>query len=219
MWMRSNHSLSNVYEEEITLKLYRLRRLMIVVLLCLSTGWVLAQDATPESTVTPECAEGDGAACTEGYMLTADEGEAIWFGDGLVTIKASADMTGGVMAAMEFISLPGPGPLHLHHLETEAFYILEGEMRVVVGEKSWNAKPGSFVWLPRGIQHGYAVGDVPLKMLVIALPAGFENFVREAGEPAKERTLPPLGLMDMDKVMAASTNHQIDMLGLVEMEP
>jgi len=38
-------------------------------------------------------------------------------------------------------------------------------------------------------------------------------------EPAQERALPPLGLMDMDKVMAAATHHQIDMLGLVELEP
>ncbi|MBC7812481.1 MAG: quercetin 2,3-dioxygenase [Burkholderiales bacterium] len=152
-------------------------------------------------------------------MLTADEGEAIWFGDGLVTIKASAETTGGSMAVMEFISLPGPGPLHLHHLETEAFYILEGQMRVVVGDESWIAGPESFVWLPRGIQHGYAVGDVPLRMLVIALPAGFEDFIREAGEPAQEHALPPLGLFDMDRTMAAAANHQIDMLGLVEFEP
>jgi hypothetical protein len=45
---------------------------------------------------------------------------------------------------------------------------------------------------PRGVPHGYGTdGDEPLRSLAINLPAGFEEFVRQAGTPAAERTLPP----------------------------
>ena len=74
------------------------------------------------------------------------------------------------------------------------FYVLEGAMRGSCGDQTWRATPGSFVWMSRGIPHRYAVdGDETLRSLAITLPAGFERFVAEAGEPARERTLPPPG--------------------------
>ena len=139
------------------------------------------------------------------YTLDAHESQAIWFTGCLATIPASGEETGGQLAMVEFTHPAGYAtPHHRHDDQDEAFYVLEGAMRGYCGEQTWRATKGSFVWLPRGIPHGYAVdGDETLRTLAITLPAGFASFVIEAGEPAATRQLPLPGPMDIEKVAAA----------------
>jgi mannose-6-phosphate isomerase-like protein (cupin superfamily) len=54
---------------------------------------------------------------------------------------------------------PGPArwiaPLHLHHNDDEAWYVLEGTLCVRVGKDIVEAHAGSSVFVPRGIPHTY----------------------------------------------------------------
>lgn len=152
---------------------------------------------------------------SEHYTFAAGEGEAIWFLGTLATIKASSALTGGVMSMVEFLHPPGfSTPLHVHQYEDEAFYILEGAIRGINGDHPWFADAGSFVWLPRGIPHGYAVvGDVPVRSLVITIPSGFDQFVTEVGVPAESRTLPQPSAPDFEKLLAAAARNKQDVLG------
>ena len=164
----------------------------------------------------PEAKGGhDMSATSEHYVLAEDEAEAIWFLGTLATVKAAGARTGGALSVVEFTHPPGfATPRHVHHVEDEAFYILQGAMRGFSGDRSWRATPGSFVWLPRGIPHGFAVdGDETLRSLAITLPAGFERFVAEVGEPARERTLPPPAAPDVEKLLAAAAKHGQEILG------
>jgi quercetin dioxygenase-like cupin family protein len=152
---------------------------------------------------------------SEHYALAANEGEAIWFIGTLATIKASGALTGNVLSLVEFVHPPGfATPLHIHHTEDEAFYILEGAIEGINGDKRWYAGPGAFVWLPRGVPHGYqVVGDEPVRTLAITIPSGFDRFVSEAGEPAAERVLPPPAAPDIEKLVASATAHGQEILG------
>lgn len=164
----------------------------------------------------PEAKGGyDMSATSEHYVLAEDEAEAIWFLGTLATVKAAGARTGGALSVVEFTHPPGfATPRHVHHAEDEAFYILQGAMRGFSGDQTWRATPGSFVWLPRGIPHGFAVdGDETLRSLAITLPAGFERFVAEVGEPAPERTLPPPAAPDVEKLLAAAAKHGQEILG------
>jgi quercetin dioxygenase-like cupin family protein len=156
-------------------------------------------------------------SASEHYTLNDNEAEAYWFLGTLATIKASGALTGGALGVVEFIHPPGfATPRHVHHAEDEAFYVLEGAMRGFCGDRSWYATAGSFVWLPRGIPHGYAVdGDQILRSLAISLPAGFERFVAEAGEPTQERTLPPPAEPNVEKLLAAATKYGQEILEVV----
>src|ERR687893_2599984 len=152
------------------------------------------------------------AATSEHYVVAEDEAEAIWFLGTLATVKAAADLTGGALSIVEFTHPPGfATPPHVHHETDEGFYVLEGAMRGSCGDRTWHAESGSFVWLPRGIAHSYAVdGDETLRSLAITLPAGFERFVAEAGEPARGRTLPPPGGPGIEKLDAAAAQGGIE---------
>jgi hypothetical protein len=50
-------------------------------------------------------------------------------------------------------------------------------------------------------------------MLLLNTPAGFEQFLVEAGEPAKELNLPPAEPPDMERLMSVAAKYGIDILG------
>jgi mannose-6-phosphate isomerase-like protein (cupin superfamily) len=46
-------------------------------------------------------------------------------------------------------------PLHVHHADDEAWYVLEGTLRALVGKDEVEAHAGSGVFVPRGTVHTY----------------------------------------------------------------
>ncbi len=74
---------------------------------------------------------------TKPYRLAAGEGLAdVWWKTGRITVKAGADETGNAFAQFEVDDPRGSGPpLHVHHNEDETFYVLDGEVTVLVGDE------------------------------------------------------------------------------------
>jgi mannose-6-phosphate isomerase-like protein (cupin superfamily) len=65
---------------------------------------------------------------------------------------------------------------HVHQTEDDAFYIVEGEMTFILGDEEVGAPSGTFVLVPPGVEHGFRNdGDVPVRMLNIHAPAGFDR--------------------------------------------
>ena len=63
------------------------------------------------------------------YTLGSEEGEALWFFGGLVTVKASAEQTGGRFSLTEQLFPDGMATsLHSQPEDDESFYVLEGEV-------------------------------------------------------------------------------------------
>ena len=148
--------------------------------------------------------------------LARDEGESLWFVGTLATIKASAETTDGRVAAIEQFAPRGAGsPLHVHSREDEWFYVTEGELTFWVGGKVIKAPAGSFVYGPRGTPHTFEVSSDEARFLLVAEPAGFEAFMRAAGEPAKALTLPPPPSEPPDpaRLAAAAAEYGIEILG------
>jgi quercetin dioxygenase-like cupin family protein len=129
---------------------------------------------------------------TEAFAVRGEEGEARWWLGALAVIKATAADTGGHLAVVDVTDPPGvEAPLHVHHREDEAFWILDGDVTFEVGGKTIEASAGDFVFGPRDIPHRYKVGDAGSRMLFILTPGGFEELVRATSDPAQSRTLPP----------------------------
>ncbi|MHB8644252.1 MAG: quercetin 2,3-dioxygenase [Thermomicrobiales bacterium] len=149
------------------------------------------------------------------YLLARDEGEAVWFLGSLMTVKATGATTRGAFGLIEQELSPGfATPLHVHHGEDEPFYILEGEITFRCGERTMVAGPGAFVFLPKGIVHGFTVtSETPARLLQFNFPAGIEHFFVEAGEPAPARTLPPPGPPKLDKVLALAERYRFEIVG------
>ena len=144
-----------------------------------------------------------------------NEGEAIWFLGAITFIKASAETTGGAFGLIEQVIPAGfASPYHVHHNEDEAFYVVEGGVTFVSDGKATRVGAGAFVFGPREIPHGFRIeGTSPSRLLILATPAGFEGFVREAGDPAKDLVTPPPGPPDLERLGQLAAKHSIDLLG------
>lgn len=148
------------------------------------------------------------------YHLAKGDGPAWWFLGTRMTVKAGRAQTGGAFTLLDFAAPRGFGPpRHVHHDEDEAFFVLEGSMRVECGSQQWEALPGSLVFLPRGIPHAFVVTS-PQSVIGLQLtsPAGFEDFIAEVGTPAGEG-LPAPAPPDVERLAAAAVRHGNEIIG------
>jgi quercetin dioxygenase-like cupin family protein len=149
-------------------------------------------------------------------VLSAEEGDAVWFNNDLLVFKATASGTGGAFILVEELTRRGKAtPLHTHPEETEAFYVLEGEALFELDGEQRSIGAGGFVSVPPTRPHAYAVTSELARLLVLVTPGrGMEAFFREAGEPARERALPPEGPLDIERLSAAAEHTgAVEILG------
>jgi quercetin dioxygenase-like cupin family protein len=147
--------------------------------------------------------------------LPDGEGKMLWVVDELMTFKASGEDTGGAYAITDSVVPPGGGPPpHIHHREDEAFWVLEGELEVMVGESTFRAGAGSFVHLPKDIPHAYEnVGTGPARFLTLMVPAGVEKFVEGVGKPGSDvSSPPPFEEEDIEKLLAIAPKYDAEIL-------
>lgn len=116
-----------------------------------------------------------------------------WGPAGVMRIVAGADSTDGSFSVCEATEQPGSAaPLHVHHAEAEAFYVLDGAIELTCGEQTLTAGAGDFVYTPMDVPHKYVVvGEQPARVLLLFSRPGFESFFAEAGAPLDQPPAPP----------------------------
>ena len=120
------------------------------------------------------------------------EGQALP-GPETIVLKLTGEETGGSIGLLEGTSLPGVGPpRHLHRSCDVLFYVLEGEVLFLVGERQVTAQSGTLVFVPRGTVHASKViGNVPARVLAAYVPGGqegaFEEFRRLPADVVAEK--------------------------------
>ena len=89
-------------------------------------------------------------------------------------IKISGSDTENELAVFEQTGLTPNGgpPLHIHPLQDEWFYVIEGEYLFQVGDIKYQMKSGETIFLPRNVQHAFLQLTDKGKMIVSYLSAG-----------------------------------------------
>jgi quercetin dioxygenase-like cupin family protein len=75
--------------------------------------------------------------------------------------------------------------------EDEIFYVLDGEITFQRGNERIDARAGDSVFMPRGVQHGFAVRTETASLLQVFTPGGLEEAFLSLSEPAPVDELPP----------------------------
>jgi GNAT superfamily N-acetyltransferase/quercetin dioxygenase-like cupin family protein len=119
----------------------------------------------------------------------------LWFLDTLVTIHHSALDEGNGFSVLEHRAPQHDSPpLHVHASEDELFIVLEGDLRLRVGDAEHSAGPGAVLLAPKLVPHTYCV-DSPAgaRWMTVTGHGDFERFVRAIGRPAAVAELPVAG--------------------------
>jgi quercetin dioxygenase-like cupin family protein len=128
-----------------------------------------------------------------------------------IAILATASDTNGLLGAVEVASPRGAvPPLHVHHREDEAFYVVEGEYSVFVGDDVIAASPGTWVWGPRGVPHGYQVHTERGRHLSLTMPGGFEAFFEDVAAIATPDANPR---NELSRLAAVAARYGFELLG------
>jgi len=109
-----------------------------------------------------------------GYVLHPGEGAPGYD----ASVKASGAATGGVLTLLESHTTGG-APRHVHSREDECMYVLDGTITGECGGEAFEARPRSFVFLPRGVPHAWGVPGGTATVLIFTVPAMLEEFLRE----------------------------------------
>lgn len=130
-------------------------------------------------------------------------------GPGDVKLKISGRDTGGEFALFEVPRGNSGPPLHVHHIENELFWVLEGELDVQVGSEIFRLSAGDCAYAPKMIPHTWQpVGGHDTRFLSFAEPAGhLEEFIDELLRRRRK------GLLDPASMKSLFEKYEMEVVG------
>ncbi|WP_394362530.1 cupin domain-containing protein [Amycolatopsis sp. SB7-3] len=93
-------------------------------------------------------------------------------------LLADGEHTGGLLGANRLSLRPGePGTKpHYHRKSAEAFYVLDGALRMLVGDETITVERGGYVVIPPGVRHAFAAPPEIGADVLITLAPGVDRF-------------------------------------------
>jgi len=86
--------------------------------------------------------------------------------------------------------------LHVHRVQEETFFVLEGECEWQIDGEVVHATPGTYLFIPPGVPHniGNSSGR-PARMLMTVSPPGHEHYFEELERLAADGAAPPVAAL------------------------
>ncbi len=133
-------------------------------------------------------------------ILQPGEGQSVKIGTSTCTFKVTGKDTHGHFGLFEFTLEPkteGASP-HIHKQMTEIFYVLEGEMELILNQSKVTAVPGTLMTVPENTPHGFSnPSSVRSRLLIMFCPAdsreqyfeGLAELTKDGRKPSQEELL------------------------------
>ena len=87
---------------------------------------------------------------------------------------------------------------HVHRVQEETFYLLEGECEWHVGDRTIRATPGTYLFIPPGVPHNITnVSEKTARVLMTVSPPGHEHYFEELANIALHGAPDPTALADL----------------------
>jgi quercetin dioxygenase-like cupin family protein len=149
----------------------------------------------------------------------APAAKQLWFLDTLVTVRVAHDDGADGISVLESLAPHGDSPpLHVHATEDELFHVLDGELRIHLGDRDIRVGAGETALAPKGVPHTYRVESAAgARWLVVTTHGDFERFVRATSRPALSAGLPvpagPPSPEQAEALAAGARQHGIELIG------
>ncbi len=155
-------------------------------------------EAAPEMPVTVGYENAIRAHAMKPIFRPNGTAPAVWGPGDLYNLLATGEETNNAFFQFEAVVPRGGGPpAHIHSREDESFYVVSGELEILLGDSTHHAKAGDFVFIPRGTLHRFKnLSGSTAVQLVTFVPAGMEGYFREVFPPVTDRTAAPPPITD-----------------------
>src|SRR5206468_12406992 len=142
-------------------------------------GNTKAQEKTasaPEAPLSKGYETALAAHATKPIFRPSGTAPAVWGPGDLYSLLVTGEESHNALFQFEAVVPKGGGPPpHVHTREDETFYVVSGSLEILLGDKTYQAKKGDFVYIPRGTVHRFKnVGDDAAVQLVTFVPSGVE---------------------------------------------
>ena len=141
--------------------------------------------------------------------VAAGEGLKLMSGPGRdLVFKVTGDDTAGGFDffTVDVAPMSGP-PLHVHHTQEEAIFVLTGRFKVRVGDETFRCDEGGFVYMPKELPHAFLnLTDKVGQVIVVYTPGGGHKFYEELGPVARSGA-------DRATVAEVFARHDMTLLG------
>jgi quercetin dioxygenase-like cupin family protein len=151
-------------------------------------------ESAPEAPVTAGYESAIVAHAMKPIFRPKGSAPAVYGPGDVYNFLATGEETNNSFFQFEAVVPKGGGPPpHIHSREDETFYVVSGSLEMVLGDSTYQAKAGDFVFIPRGTVHRFRnLGPNTAIQLVTFVPAGMEKYFREVFPPVVDReALPP----------------------------
>lgn len=143
-----------------------------------------------------------------------------YFDVGIGSVVLTGADTGGAYCLIEASLAPGIGvPRHTHTREDESYFVLSGELEVIVEGKAFVLRPGDSLIAPRDIPHQIRnSGNTENHYLLIFSPSGLDEFLMATALPAPDNAAAPSEqeLQANDPAVAVQNVHNLaDNYGII----
>jgi len=139
----------------------------------------------------------------EPHILEPGQGYDYDWSQDHISVKTPAAMTDGRVTVVEDALKPGFHlPAHRHRSMAEIFYILEGEVSFVFGDRSVLATAGATITVPADTRHE-VTSLAGARLVTIFTPGGFDRYLAELA------ALSPAELDDADRIRELGERYDI----------
>ena len=155
-------------------------------------------ESTPEAPVTAGYESAIARHAMKPIFRPNGTAPAVWGPGDLYNLLATGEETNNAFFQFEAIVPTGGGPPpHIHSREDESFYVVSSSLEILLGDSTYQAKAGDFVFIPRGTVHRFKnLGGSTAVQLVTFVPAGMERYFREVFPPVTDRKAAPPPITD-----------------------
>jgi mannose-6-phosphate isomerase-like protein (cupin superfamily) len=100
----------------------------------------------------------DGSESGGAVLIRADEAEVLGTGANTIRLLADGSDTDGAISANRTHLAPGTDgpPPHLHRGSAEIFFVLDGALEALAGDRVLTLQKGDFLVVPKSMPHAFA---------------------------------------------------------------
>jgi quercetin dioxygenase-like cupin family protein len=118
-----------------------------------------------------------------------------------IRVLASGEATGSYEVFLQ-TGPEGAGPPPHSHPWDEAYFVIEGQIDVLTGDRTTTLSAGDFVHIPAGTVHGFRMKTETATFLSLNSRPGAASFFTEV-----DRVIG--GAMDVPKLLAVAAHHDV----------